>query len=384
MPDGRGERNIKTLILSCNTGEGHNSCAKAIKESYEARGSVCDICDALSFISPGVSRFISKGHIFVYRHIPGLFRWGYRFSEKHEELFEDGSKTYKLMASGADKLHDFIEENGYDTVICPHVFSALMLTELLKKYPGSVRSCFVGTDYTCSPGTAESRLDLYFMPDVSVMRPYTRGIDPSRVVESGIPVRQTFYESRSRAEAKHLAGIPEDSEHLLVMCGSMGCGPMKKLTAMLADKLTAKQYMTVVCGTNHPLKSWLEFKYSGRENIRVMGFTENISLLMDSADLYLTKPGGISTSEAAIKALPMVLVDAVSGCERYNRDYFLKAGLAVTAESPAKLSELCAELLSNPLRREAMRASGLRRRRYNAAELIYDYMKNDLYEAKEG
>ena len=42
---------MRTLILSCNTGEGHNSCAKAIQETYAAHDETCDIVDALQFIS---------------------------------------------------------------------------------------------------------------------------------------------------------------------------------------------------------------------------------------------------------------------------------------------------------------------------------------------
>ena len=375
---------MKALILSCNTGEGHNSCAKAIQECFESHGAVCDIRDTLGFISKGVSRFIAGGHVFVYRHTPGLFRRGYRFSEKHEELFREGSFTYRLMASGADRLHEFISKNGYDTVLCPHVFAGLMVTEMQKRYPSQLRTCFVNTDYTCTPGTIESRLDLYFMPDRSIMQGYERVFDMSRLVESGIPVRQCFYSGRDKAGAKKALGIPEDAKHLLVMCGSMGCGPMKRLCAYLADQLGDGHYMTVVCGTNHPLENWLHLRYGGRENIRILGFTEEISLLMDSADLYLTKPGGISTSEAAVKALPMVLVDAVSGCEGHNRDYFVRSGLAATAEAPRKLARLCAELLDDEKQLAAMRAAGLRKPRCHSAQLIYDYMSGAIKQIKEG
>lgn len=375
---------MKALILSCNTGEGHNSCAKAIQECFESHGTVCDICDTLGFISKRVSRFISGGHVFVYRHVPGLFRRSYRFSEKHEELFREGSFTYRLMASGAGRLHDFISKNGYDTVICPHVFAALMVTEMKKRYPSPIHTCYVNTDYTCTPGTIESRLDLYFMPDKSVMQGFERVFDMGRVVESGIPVRQRFYSGQDKAGAKKALGIPEDAKHLLVMCGSMGCGPMKRLCARLADQLGDKQYLTVVCGTNHPLEKWLHLRYGGRGNIRILGFTGEISLLMDSADLYLTKPGGISTSEAAVKALPMVLVDAVSGCEGHNRDYFVRSGLAVTAEEPKQLARLCVELLGDEKQLAAMRAAGLRRPRCHSAQLIYNYMGGAIKQIKEG
>lgn len=374
---------MKALILSCNTGQGHNSCSAAIKECFEAHGTVCDVTDALGFISQGVSKFISKGHVFVYRHMPWLFRRGYRYSERHGEYFGEESLVYRLMARGADGLYDFICREGYDTVICPHVFSALMLTELLKRHPSTVRSCFVDTDYVCHPGAAESALDLYFMPDASIMEGHEAEFDMTKVVESGIPVRRPFYSSRPGVQAKRALGIPEDAAHLLVMCGSMGCGPMKRLTSCLAGLLTEKQYMTVVCGTNHALKNWLDFRFEGRENIRILGYTQDISLLMDSADLYLTKPGGISTSEAAVKALPMVLVDAVAGCEEYNMEYYVSAGLAVTAEGPRKLARLSAKLLGSKERLARMQAAGRKLRSRNGAELIYSCMNNEKSEKQK-
>ncbi len=82
---------MKTLILSCNTGEGHNSCAKAIKEYYDTVGDECVIKDGLEFISPKVSNFISWGHTFIYRHLPLLFKYGYVYIEKHPTMFKEGS-----------------------------------------------------------------------------------------------------------------------------------------------------------------------------------------------------------------------------------------------------------------------------------------------------
>ena len=73
-----------------------------------------------------------------------------------------------------------------------------------------------------------------------------------------------------------------------------------------------------------------------------------MSLLLDSADLLLTKPGGLSTTEAAVKALPMVLVNAVAGCEEYNMNFFLGKGGASTADSTEKLAELCRTLMDTP------------------------------------
>lgn len=72
-----------------------------------------------------------------------------------------------------------------------------------------------------------------------------------------------------------------------------------------------------------------------------------MALLMDSADLYLTKPGGISVTEAASMRLPMVFIDAVAGCEEYNKDFFLRTGGAVTGQTPKEIARTSLRLLSD-------------------------------------
>ena len=362
---------MNALILSCNTGEGHNSCARAVNECFERHGDSCRIEDALGFISRGASRFISKWHVRMYRYMPWLFRLGYNFTEKHPGALDDGTLPYRFIGEGTEALYQYILQNHIDTVVCPHVFSAVLVTELRKKYPSlKIKSCFIATDYTCSPGTESINTDLFFVPDKNVVDNDLL-VSPEQVLDSGMPVRACFYESVDKKQAREQLGYPTEGSHLLMMCGSMGCGPMKELASLLAEELREGQFMTVVCGTNKKLFRWMNKKFHGRDNIHVIQYSHDISLLMDSADLYLTKPGGISTSEAAVKALPMVLVNAVSGCEEYNLRYFVKSGLADTAAEPEELAGLCIRLLSDPHRLEAMGAAGKKLPRKNSAELIY-------------
>lgn len=99
---------MKTLILSCNTGEGHNSCAKAVKEYYDSQEEICIIKDGLEFISPKVSCFMSWGHSYVYRHLPWLFRFGYGYTERHPAVFHDSSGVYKFMTQGTQRMYEYI------------------------------------------------------------------------------------------------------------------------------------------------------------------------------------------------------------------------------------------------------------------------------------
>lgn len=362
---------MRVLILSCNTGGGHNACAGAMQEAFAECGHRCDIADALHFVSNKLSKFMSWGHTTMYRHIPGLFRVGYDFAEKHPAILHDDAAVYKLLTSGTEPLHTYIQQGNYDTVVCAHIFSGLLLRQMLKKYPMPLKTALVATDYTCSPGTAKSGLDCYFIPAASLAEEFVaQGVPEDRIVPSGIPVRKEFYEQADKGKAKEALGIAPEHTHLLMMCGSMGCGPLEKLTKLLSQGMEKTMELSIVCGTNEKLRLELTEAYGNLPNIHIHGFVKNMVTLMDSADLYLTKPGGLSTTEAAAKRLPMVFIDAVAGCEEYNLHYFTSLGGAVTVDSAEELSRLCICLLRSDSRREQMAAALETLPRQNAARCI--------------
>lgn len=374
---------MNTLILSCNTGQGHNSCAGAIQEYYERMGQPCAVQDALAFISGGVSAFISWGHVAMYRRLPRLFCLGYRWAETHPALFRAHSPVYKLLSRGADRLYACLCAGKTDAVICTHPFAALMMTELLKRHPGCVASANLATDYTCHPGIHDTALDLYFIPDASLTPGFEcPGIRPEQIVPSGLPVRRMFRRAMPMAEARRLMGVPEEGKHLVMMCGSMGCGPMKKLARRISRRMGPETALSIVCGTNRHQRRLLARRYREDSRVHVLGYVENVSALMDSADLCLTKPGGISTTEAAVKALPMVLINAVSGCERYNLEYFTALGGAGTGTGVKGLAEASLRLLDSPQELAQMRACLTPMGERNAAQVIYTQMKKLVEQRK--
>ena len=374
---------MNTLILSCNTGQGHNSCAAAIREYYDQMGQPCAVEDALAFISGGFSAFIAWGHSTVYRHLPWLFRLGYRWTERHPAVFRTHSPVYKLLTQGAGKLYSYLRDHSIDAVICAHPFAALMMTEIFKQHPGCVASANLATDYVCHPGVQDTALDLYFIPDAALAPGFeSPGIRPEQIIPSGLPVRQMFYTARPMAAARRLMGVPEEGKHLVLMCGSMGCGPMKRLAWQLTRQMGPEVTLTIVCGTNHRLHRRLTRRYRADRRVRVLGYVEDMSALMDSADLCLTKPGGISTTEAAVKALPMVLINAVSGCERYNLSYFTALSGAKTDTGVKDLARTALRLLSSPEEQSRMRAALAPIGERNAAAILYTQMKK-LVEQRE-
>ena len=332
---------MRILILSANTGGGHNSTAGAIAEQFKIRGVEAEIADSLSYISEKVSDFISWGHSYVYRKLPRLFGIGYRFEEKHTPRF-----IYNRCAKGAPNLFQKLQQGGYDGVICVHVFAGLMMTAVRERYKLHLPTYFVATDYTCSPGVADLYADGYFIPHALLLEEFTRaGLDAKKIHATGIPISQEFYRLEEKAQARTTLGLPQDKRVVLLSCGSMGAGHLDRRALKLFQDLPDDTVLCVLCGNNR--KTYEKLKGHICERLHVVSFTENVCTYMSASDLYITKPGGLMTTEALAKRLPMVLVTAVPGLETRNYEFLLKQGVACGATDWKQVTQQVLHLLQN-------------------------------------
>lgn len=363
---------MRVLLLSANTGEGHNSTAKAVMGVLESRGVECTMADTLAFLSPGFSKFICDWHVRLYRHGRKLFDLGYRFAELTSNP-DEFNPIYELLALGAAKMRDWIREGDYDAILCSHAFAGVMVTEVRRSWGLEIPSYFVSTDYTCHPTVEQCDLDGYFISAKGQIGEFTvAGIPEEKVIVSGIPVRQDFYTRGDKASARQALELPENATVVLLMCGSMGCGPIPVLTENLMSRLHKDAYVVAVCGSNESLYHHVLAIQDDR--LRVLGFTDRISDYMDAADLIITKPGGLSSTEAANKALPMVFVNFVGGCESRNFNFFLEKGYAAGSAVVKEAAQIAADLASDGARRQAMSQALAENFTVNSGLFIADYL----------
>lgn len=364
---------MNILILSGSTGEGHNSCAKAIKEKFESNSHSCEIIDSFIFFSHFIARVISAGHSFMYRYTPFIFRFGYAFFEKHSKIYSGSSPIDSLFNLGGIKLANYINNNKFDIIICTHAFSVFMLTKAEKYMTHKPKTAFVATDFTCSPTAEKGNADMFFIPHESLCDEFADlGIDRNKLIPVGIPVRTSFYQNIDKQIAKTQVGINPDNKHLLIMCGSMGCGPIINTTKLLAKQVDDSTEITVICGKNKSLFRKLNFFHRNNPRVHISGFTDKISLYMDSADVYMTKPGGISLSEGTVKKVPMVILESVGGCENHNLDFYKKFGAAVGGTQKSDIVSCCLNLLGDENLRKTMETNLSLLKTQDAVTKVYE------------
>lgn len=339
---------MRVLILSANTGGGHNSSAAAVREELESRGIPCVVEDGLRFVSPQFSSIVSHGHVYVYRHLPGTFGRVYAYQEHHRMTW-----VSNLLRRGVEHLTEYVKDNGFTSILCVHVFAAMMLTEAQKRHGLTVPFYFLATDYTCSPGVNTLSARAWFIPAADLIPEFVAcGIPREKLVATGIPVKRAFYAPTDRAQARRRLGLPVDGRVLLLCCGSMGCGHIEKEVPRMDGRIPPQVLPVVVCGNNRAL--YEKLTETPVEGVKIVGFTEKMPLYMAAADVCITKPGGLTCTEMLISGCPSVMLLAVPGCESRNLAYFSRIYGTPGASDWSSAVEKALRLLEEPDRLQEM------------------------------
>lgn len=325
---------MKILILSCNTGEGHNSCAKALQTAMQRRRITCEIQDTLALVSEGLSQRIGNAYLFSTRG--SLFEFMYKFGGFVSSNFDSWqSLIYGANQLYAKKLYDYIMHNHFDIVVCVHLFPAEAMTALRRKMHLNIPCYFIMTDYTCIPFLQETNLDYYIIPHEHLIEEFVeKGLPREILVPIGIPTDEQKFSTRL-TKVKARALLRQTNPHIhanghwyLIMSGSMGYGNIGQLIDLLLQTIRPTDSIICVCGRNESLLHSLQAHFANQHQLWLLGFTNQVSILMDASDVLFTKPGGITSTEAIIKNIPLVHTHPIPGLENHNAHFFHQHGMS--------------------------------------------------------
>lgn len=346
---------MKVLILSCNTGQGHNSAALAVAEAFARKGVLYTLLDPLTLGRKHTARAVSATYSGMMKKTPAVFGALYRIGGVYSNAGLP-SPVYYANTKYASKLKNYILSQKFTAVVATHLFAMEALT-YLQKQPDFTVPCYgVLTDYTCISFFAETRLTGYFLPHKDLINEVVqKGLPADRVFATGMPVSENFYNPISKTAARELLRL-KNQKTVLIMCGGVGCGHALQLCKGLLKKAPQLQ-ICVLTGKNRRLKETLDKHFWGDERVLAVPFTKNAYLYMKAADVTVTKPGGLTSSEAAVANVPLVHLLAYAGCETKNAAFFSARGISLRAENVTSAVGCVLALLHSPKRCEDMRAA---------------------------
>lgn len=364
---------MKAVLLTCSTGQGHNSAAQAVSNALTNRGVECETLDALAFLGEHASDAIAGVFVNIAVKTPRAFGFMYHAGEF---ISSDKRKSpvYYANALYAENLHRYLVDHEIDVAICSHLFPAEALTYLRRKKELTTKTYFVSTDYTCIPFLEETDMDRVFVPEKSLTSLFVRRGLPQEILDvSGIPVLDKYRYSTNQEDARATLDLPPDIPAYLIMTGGEGCGDPISITRKLIDRCRGMDVRAIVMtGRNAALGEALRRRFEGDPRVVTVPFTEQVSLYMDACDVLLTKPGGVSSTEAAVKGIPMIHTAPIPGCETLNAQFFAERGMSILALNSDSAADNAVRLGTDSMQRARMREAQKQYMPVDAADHIAD------------
>ncbi len=365
----------RVLFLYLTKHSGHYSAAMAIETAMRRLDSHVEsmLLDSFSHANPVLSKVTLRAYLAALKTAPEIWEWMY----DNPGFKERTAKIRELLNRGnSRKLQRVLGEFEPDAIVCTQAFACGVMASW-KRATGRTNPILVGvlTDFVAHRYWADPNVDLYIAPSEETRQNLvSQGVPPERVAAFGIPTNEVFQQPVDRAAVIAKLGLTPDLPKILVMGGSLGLGPMKSVIRKL-NRLPQPFDVIAVTGKNQELQEQLARKGPKlRHTTKIFGFVDNVQALMEIAEIIITKPGGITTAEALVKKLPMIIINPIPGQEAKNTEYLLSQNVAVEAEDANDVMLFVDEFLRNPRKlwsmREAAAALGRPRSAENAAHEI--------------
>jgi len=368
------EHNADILILSSAIGSGHMRASAALVRGVELLDPerTCSIVDFPHEVSPGIEHLLRSAYLDALKLWPAAYGKIYRSSGGAQP----SSYSRYVEGAGFKTLERLVSSTGARALVAPHFYGAGVLGKYKEQNPRAFATVVL-TDYVPHPIGLPPNLDLYVVADEAAAQVVGElGVPEAKIHPTGIPIDPVFEEPADPSGVRRnlLELEDDDLPVVLVMGGGLGGGDLERAASLLL-KASAAMHLVVLCGSNRRSRERLE-RIAAKEGYSAsfLAFTDRVRDLMAGATVLVTKPGGMSCTEAVASGLPQVLYHPIPGQEEDNAAAMVRYGAGVVVSRTDEILGETLRILISPDHRRRMvecaRAAHRPHAARSAAELI--------------
>jgi processive 1,2-diacylglycerol beta-glucosyltransferase len=367
----------RILVLSAAVGAGHLRAAQAVELALREIAPDAEVrnVDVLTLTNAPFRKLYADAYLDLVNKAPHVLGYFYDMMDRPRRKGSTRDKLRLAMERvNLRKLCDELECGGWDVIVSTHFLPAELIAAMRRKRTIRTPQVTVTTDFQTHRLWVNEPCDLYTTA-TEEGRLYLGhwGVDLSKVRVTGIPIHPVFAKDKSRGECLKRQGLGGERPVVLQLSGGFGVGPIEQLfAAILAVERPLE--VVAVAGKNAKVKERLaKVDVPPRHRVHVLGFTDRMDELMACADLVVSKPGGLTTSEALARGCAMAIVNPIPGQESRNSDFLLENGAAVKVNNVATMAHKLTKLLGDDRELNRLKANAKRlgkpRAAYDVAEL---------------
>ncbi|WP_187296227.1 MGDG synthase family glycosyltransferase [Tepidibacter mesophilus] len=336
------------LILTANFGSGHLSVADAIKQQLKIYDDNLNIkvVDVIEICSPHLTDEVYKAYEILVKNTQDIYNYFYKIKSNNQTIMD--KIIYKMYLS---KMAKYIQEINPKIIISTFPMCSGFVSMYKEKYKSEIPLITCITDIVDNSEWIYPNTNKYMVAtDVIKLKLEDKGIASNSIEVTGIPVRKKFL-VEYKCDIRKKYGIKNSEFVILMMGGGLGLLPKDDEIYNYLDNLDNVKTV-VITGNNKEKFNYLTEKMKLKNTI-VKGFIDEVAELMNSADLLITKPGGVSTFEAIHSEIPMLINEPTLGQEIENANFIENTGIGMIVRNSTQLKNMIEKLLlSYELRNE--------------------------------
>jgi processive 1,2-diacylglycerol beta-glucosyltransferase len=344
----------RILVLSASVGAGHLRAAEAVASALRelSPDATVENLDVLDFTNATFRRLYGRSYLDLVNRAPHFLGYFYDLLDRAPSPGQKRDRLRLLVEKlNLRRLLGILRSGKWDIVVNTHFLPAELIASLRRKGEVQLPQLTATTDFETHRLWVNQPCDHYFTAtEEGAANLHHWGVPESDITVSGIPIHPVFSRPKARAECLNRHGLAGDRPVILQLAGGFGVGPVETLfRSLLAVERPLE--LVVVAGRNEELKTRLEqVPVPSQHRASVLGYTSVMDELMTAADIVVSKPGGLTTSEALACGAAMVVVNPIPGQESRNSDFLLENGAAVKINNLATLTFKLGRLLADPSR----------------------------------
>ncbi|HSE43068.1 MAG TPA: glycosyltransferase [Acidobacteriota bacterium] len=364
---------MKVLLIHATIGWGHKRAALALAEAFQERGIETEVHDLLDFIPWPISRLYPSAYSFMVSRSRPLWRLFYKINDLPKSPYAPANAwTQRWQFT---KFFSFLQENKFNFIVSTHFTPSALLLDWRKKLNSNFGVYSVVTDFVSHRCWKRDGLDHYFVATQEVKNELVEcGFAADKITIAGIPISRSFSQPLLREESRNEWNIKDHEKLVLVL--SSGLSPSKTRT-MIQDlkEFPGNIRYLVSAGKEAPREQQIQRFCGSDKRFTVFGFSPRIAEMMRAADVLISKPGGLTVSEALSLGLPQILFSPIPGQEEANAQYVVRHGAGACIEAKkGHFKSALAKFLNDAESLKAAKKSANNLGKPHAASTIVDFI----------
>lgn len=367
---------MKVIILTVAAGGGHGLAAEAIKKHIFLKNPSDEvfIIDTLKAINPLLDKVVIGSYLKSLKYSPSIFGKIYDFTEDEDGFTSTISS--KLIQMLSFKVQELISEINPDIIVCTHPFPSEMVSYMKLNNEVNIPLVTILTDYAPHGMWLQNSINAYIVSNEDMVEEMNaRGVPKEIIFPFGIPVQPDFFKKYDKNSTLSELGLDYDKVTLLLMGGSLGLGKISTVFEKLMSSSLDIQIIAITGKNKKLYNELINVKNNYKKKSAIIGYTDNISKLMQASTMLLTKPGGLTITEALLNNLPMALFSPLPGQEVRNCDFLLKNNLAIYLNEEKDCIKEISKLISSPNLLATIRSNCKKFAKPDSGENIYKLLQ---------